>query len=886
MTPTRHIAISRGSALILTVVLTSLLAIVAVLFLMVVRIDRMGTTAVAANRELDFALDTVLALINEDLVADVPDADGTQEYYDYPDQRNAWLADLEPRRFPPDPNLLCWQQISNVGGVLAGSTRNVVIGLVGERDPVNLGTSGATADADGDGVGDARWFQVPNIMSASGRGQPVYAAVRIVDNGAMLNMNTGQKFDDTEPDESKIDGSRQLQVNLLTLAVEPANLPAKAVAARETDLLRARVVGSLPVGGIDPADYENEVTWKYLDLRGGFNPNRTYQYTPFDISDELELRYRYLLNHETVKTRIEGWGWLAPRNFTVRVPVDRPGELDAWFGRASADATGVFAGGLDPNYAYRHVATTYNMDRILTPRVLQIPDGRQLRKMINVNRLGEDIPLDIVRDIIADALREVYRGLDQNDIATQITANLKDYIDEDDEVTVLAGRQTSDWYGFERPCVYISEVACRVKRDANTGTEYKSYAIELHRPYFEDGDPQQGEWYLVVKSTRGKIEQGIAWSGTRRFHVLLNEDPGAPLKADYLRFSDLDPSDALTQFGYNPNTYPKREQLWAGLRFEGGDRISLVRKIPSRPDGLEVDSVWVPEGWIQEDDKARSIQRDVSPCRCFWRLWGSGSAVSLGNAANNYVSQTPPPVLQAHPANRPMRNIGELGMVFAQYGYSREDTSLTPSDLLVDLTKAVYSRLFNYLTVIDPVDHNHPPDETRVMGRININTAPWFVLAQLPWMKYPYGDNDPNCFDRARAITAYRNRSGRPFRSIGELMQITTRMVDPNAVEDYPVLGLPPDGQDNQHRTTTTARPGPDVTPDDARDDLEERDLIFTRISNLVTVRSDVFTAYILVRLGADGPQKRVIAILDRSRVNGPGDRVRVVAEHLVPDPR
>jgi len=64
----------------------------------------------------------------------------------------------------------------------------------------------------------------------------------------------------------------------------------------------------------------------------------------------------------------------------------------------------------------------------------------------------------------------------------------------------------------------------------------------------------------------------------------------------------------------------------------------------------------------------------------------------------------------------------------------------------------------------------------------------------------------------------------------------------------------------------------PELTPlklfktrDDAVDDLEERDLIFHRISNLVTVRSDVFTAYILVRIGADGPQRRFIAILDRS---------------------
>ena len=73
---------------------------------------------------------------------------------------------------------------------------------------------------------------------------------------------------------------------------------------------------------------------------------------------------------------------------------------------------------------------------------------------------------------------------------------------------------------------------------------------------------------------------------------------------------------------------------------------------------------------------------------------------------------------------------------------------------------------------------------------------------------------------------------------------------------------------------------------DGSADDFEERDLIFARISDLVTVRSDVFTAYILVRIGKDGPQKRVIAILDRSQVASAADKVKIVALHPVPDPR
>ncbi|MCK5172418.1 MAG: hypothetical protein KAR47_03455, partial [Planctomycetes bacterium] len=59
-----------------------------------------------------------------------------------------------------------------------------------------------------------------------------------------------------------------------------------------------------------------------------------------------------------------------------------------------------------------------------------------------------------------------------------------------------------------------------------------------------------------------------------------------------------------------------------------------------------------------------------------------------------------------------------------------------------------------------------------------------------------------------------------------------------------------------------------------------------SRVANIFTVRSDVFTAYILVRLGQDGPQKRMIAIFNRSNVLSPNDKPRLIALHPVPDPR
>jgi hypothetical protein len=243
--------------------------------------------------------------------------------------------------------------------------------------------------------------------------------------------------------------------------------------------------------------------------------------------------------------------------------------------------------------------------------------------------------------------------------------------------------------------------------------------------------------------------------------------------------------------------------------------------------------------------------------------------VGLGNGIGQFVDPNDGRLVQAHPANRTLRNIGELGMVFARSAYGVEPPDNTAEDLLLNLADPNYVRLFNYLSVIDPANHGHAPDETRIMGRININTAPGFVLAQLPWIQYQ--DSSPAKSTRAQAIVAHRETFG-PFQSIGELMHV-------GALHD-----LAHDGMDNLHDESPER--GPDLTADVARDDLEERDLLFTRMSNLVTVRSDVFTAYILVRIGVNGPQKRMIAILDRSETTEAKPAVRVVALHPVADPR
>jgi DNA uptake protein ComE-like DNA-binding protein len=175
----------------------------------------------------------------------------------------------------------------------------------------------------------------------------------------------------------------------------------------------------------------------------------------------------------------------------------------------------------------------------------------------------------------------------------------------------------------------------------------------------------------------------------------------------------------------------------------------------------------------------------------------------------------------------------------------------------MDLLNPVYADIFRYLTVLDPKAYGLPVTEIRIKGRVNVNTAPAFVIAQLPWMEPAV----------AQAIAAYRDTISGAFESIAEMMYVPQMAYYATDALDLDRL--------------------PDFTPaDGAVDDFEERDIIFSRISNLVTVRSDIFTAYILVRIGVDGPQRRVIAVLDRSGVNSASDKVRIIAVHPVPDPR
>ncbi|MHC4228823.1 MAG: hypothetical protein ACYSW0_15460, partial [Planctomycetota bacterium] len=433
-------SLGAGSALILTVVLTSLLAIVGVLFVMVSRVDKMATSAISENKELNLAVDTVVTKISRELVLDVPgatdpgawDPNATdpnvvdpnaavliQEYYDYPDVNNIWLAALEPYE---SGGIYYWRQISNIYN-RADPNLGLQAAIVPDyQDPAVMGEAVKT-DADGDGIADSRWTIIPDI--SSGKGMPIYAAVRIIDNAAMLNANTAFKFDLSDPNTpvSQVAGSSQTQISLLALAGRPGFPPAST---EETDLLIARAGSNPRIDPLDVRAYEDNVVWRYGEPNG--------PYTPFDMSDELELRYRFLLNHPDIDTRLEAWGGEF-RISTLNTPVefsrnpnvsvrnsDNTTNLMEWSKRLN-DA-------FDPKYAYRHIATTYNMDRIISPAGSALNNG----KMVNVNTANQVILHAAIRAAI---LQNGLNPLRADSLAAQLAVNIIDLRDRDARVTVL-----------------------------------------------------------------------------------------------------------------------------------------------------------------------------------------------------------------------------------------------------------------------------------------------------------------------------------------------------------------------------------------------------------------------------------------------------------------
>ncbi|UCC22777.1 MAG: hypothetical protein JSW23_01535, partial [Planctomycetota bacterium] len=648
---------SAGSALILAVVLTSLLAIVGTIFLMAARVDKIATSAIAEHRDLDSAVEALIARISRELALDVPDMPKGDDYYDYPGGNDRWLASLEPY---DDGTTYRWRQISDVYDKFVNQELDAEI-IHDYQDSSDV-YEDEPADADGDGVADSKWIELEDMTSA--KGKRIYAAVRVIDNGGMINVNTAHDFDPSASIE-RVDGSSLSQINLAALR--------RGVTEPFSNLHRMR---------------EGRETWdldRYMDEVVSRIEKPDGLWTPFDISDELKLRSRYIINKTSIDTRISNlwtkafdWAPYVPRNEADDHDID---DANDWFWYANNSSSDV------DDYDYRHIATTSNMDRIIDP------DGA---KMLNINDANVKDVYETIKVALDDA-----NFADANDIAAQLAVNLVDYRDGPNkpEITTYTVKGKT-YHGFESPCIYISEVAHRfLKTETGTGPvgsdTYRSYAVELYKPYPEDAEPDSSnQWRLFIDNSGtgipGNETVDIDWADDANFHVIRWHNPLVELDVD----SDASSFD-------KPNTY--------NAMFDEGSIISLERRTggDSGP-WMTVDSIEVPEqsidGWlIARDGTPFAIQREIQLHKCIRRLWSGGAYTTPTLGEDNNYETTDSIYIQAHPADKKFTNVGEIGKLFREdvYGRTWTDTD-TEADVRLNLTVPAFQEILKYFTRFDP----------------------------------------------------------------------------------------------------------------------------------------------------------------------------------------
>jgi hypothetical protein len=186
-------------------------------------------------------------------------------------------------------------------------------------------------------------------------------------------------------------------------------------------------------------------------------------------------------------------------------------------------------------------------------------------------------------------------------------------------------------------------------------------------------------------------------------------------------------------------------------------------------------------------------------------------------------------------------------------------------------------------------DGSGPSSDERagVHGLININTANWKVLSTVPFTDTPAINEQI-----ARAIVTYRDygdqtttpaRDPRPFESMLDLMNVRVKVggqVKTFRDLHYPPGSNPPpldpNDEDGDFSPFDFDTSKPKVLDQVTNvNEFEQRYLLPTRISNLLTTRSDSFTAYVIVQgwRNANTPQaelvvqRRAAMLIDRAGV-------------------
>lgn len=184
-------------------------------------------------------------------------------------------------------------------------------------------------------------------------------------------------------------------------------------------------------------------------------------------------------------------------------------------------------------------------------------------------------------------------------------------------------------------------------------------------------------------------------------------------------------------------------------------------------------------------------------------------------------------------------------------------------------------------------------DSVPIQGRININTAPWQVLNMLPLVVNPTSGlvdttTAQNNANLAYAIVVYRAQNG-PFKTIFDLNKVPGFMTAMGTITGTPSATLALAEGDITLASAAFPAFGATGTP---LTDFRPSYYQITRLSNLITTRSDTFTCYLLIQgwknVGTTLPQlvveQRTAFVIDRNSVNNTANTVNALNVTTIPN--
>ncbi len=937
--PTRR----RGSVLLLVVGLLTILAMLGSTLLIVARVERKTSDAIATSAPLSGVAESVLTRLRADRLADLYIDPGSWDYDDPGHEQDYWTDDLvygeanswheridypadnvdralaafEPYQDANDGNRWKWRHLSDLTGDVEADNVALMIDIDGEMlaNPDLIDTDGFWAvdsesiwikdDTGAPCFGDALLFP-SGIKDRDG--EEYLVAVRMIDASGLVNANIAYTPIPVEGGKWFMPIS-DIAVNMLPDGPNPFDLDQarnNVGNAWEYSLYYSREAHVRPRPGPDELDY-----------------------TPFDVTDLLAL----------------GWGG---RSLEPPTAVGRLTEILGGKGKWSFN---------NP----RRYLTTHSASRIFIPKpVREDPTELEINETEYDQIYKVDLIFDPAYETREEAFKRLYRGFynlfDQSGIAidperlkkvaAQLAVNAIDFQDEDSEITRIEPKalpggvsiDTDPVYGVERQ-PFITEATYTIERNPITLLLDKTYyAIELYNPYVKPIDLE--DFYLQMGTDNPvKLSGSI---GNNDLLVIVN-DSAVEYDGDHLLLSQLDlarPVRLLREVGTDeyavldrvtpkaflisgdPNTDPNK-YIASG---DTGARTGRIRRADEPADAAYM------YGFEDEFGVATVLyERKSDPPDSVPALDDSGNDLGKANeisAADFSPEPTPSPI---YVRNDRFINVAEVnrllsvgpGDLSTAGNYSALTERLAAYPTSVRPYNVAYLGFYplgsgergpragclasEYFTIASPMndgldndgDFDAPDyrDETEtnyhftgdpdalekrplsggediLHGLININTAPMAVLECLPSLSGLTELDDIKDADRralAAEIIAYRDKLANPdgndysgsrtapslpiyirsnlptgiaFRSAGEIvlpLAIWVENQGPGSIEPY-------DNNGPAKNYSIADSDSDDGLPANTlAGDLTKRYVLYSRMSNCITVRSDVYIAYIAV---------------------------------------